>query len=132
MAFTIEWGNAERTILQTTYQTGWTWDELIHKTAEIQKNHMGSVEHPVCLIEVLEGDIPVPRLGWTHCVQSTGVHDHPNFAAAVIVTQSSLSWPLAQIFKMVLPEHGKNLHVAPTVEQAYQTAQELLVACQRV
>lgn len=126
MAVTVEWANLEKTILMTTYHVGWSWAELTHLSAASQTPYLDAVEHPVYLIEVLEGRVPMPKVGWTYDINEEGIGDHPNFAGAVVVTTSRIAPMLANIFKLTAPGQAHKLHLATTVEEALTLINQMI------
>lgn len=118
MTFTVEWANEEKTIVLTTFQAGWTLKEFMSESSIQEIALLDSVDHPVYLVQVLEGQLPKLSFGWTGNAEGDSALNHPNLAMIVFVAQQRLAPSLINVFSRVFPKHANTLHIEATTEAA--------------
>jgi hypothetical protein len=118
MTITVQWDNAEKSIVRYIYEGPWTLNDF--NTAYLQARElMDTVDHKVHLIidVTKSGLLPSNVLARS---QSVARRHHPNEGSVVIVGASTFIRSLLEIYQRVysdLVAPGK-FHTAPNLEEA--------------
>ncbi len=114
----IEWDDAEHTVVRLTLQEGFTWSELYVRNQEIV-DMMESTDEPVHLLaECVFRTVPLGGV-ITHARNILGAYP-PNCDMRVIMSSSVLVQRLVRIFQVTFRTGlGKNVYPATSMEDAY-------------
>jgi hypothetical protein len=116
MAITVEWDDADKTILRNDYTGAWTWDEYIE--AGRQNNELvASVPHRVDIIaNMREGTMP--RGGSAIAISTRVIRSAPPNRGIIVVVINPLLKALVSVFKKLDNDIGSITFAAESLDEA--------------
>jgi len=111
MAITVSWDDIFKTIIRCEFDTTWTWDDVFATNRDIIEM-LNSVDHPVCVINVMRGQA-FPKSGTLIHTKHLFVHIHPNYANHVVfVGRTALIKTFEQIIRKAYAQSMSNIKSA--------------------
>ncbi len=118
MPITINWLDADKTIIRYEFEGHWTWTDL-HDAIKQVNSMLESVVHPVyVIIDVSKGSV-VPS-GAISQMRMGNMNPASNWAGGVFVGMSTFLRTLISTFGRVYPKMGERYIVANSMDEALQ------------
>jgi hypothetical protein len=113
LQITVEWDNAQKTIIRQIYSPTWEWDEYLASFARINQL-ADEVDHLIGVVAEAGGILRIPPNAVMYGSRAIG-NLPPNVIAYVAVTPSRLSLSIIKVIRVVT---RFNLQVTSSVEAA--------------
>lgn len=97
MAITVNWDNAEKTVLRCDFDKIWSWNDVFAMNREIERA-LTTVAHPVVVMMIMDGK-QFPHSGTLTYTKNLFAQDHPNYARHVIFIGGN---PLLKTFERII------------------------------
>lgn len=118
-AYTISWGNKDRSILIAKPKRTLTWDEYRKGTTKLHQI-IRSAPHKVHIVYALHGIEPLPPGNATTQFKQSIAEQPPNCGVQVIVGASPITITTVQVFLFAVGQFMARLvQFAETIEEAY-------------
>jgi hypothetical protein len=122
---TLEWDNAEKTVLRYCFQHGWNWDalELALKTSE---QMLATVEHEVAVIMDFQQASLLPENALSHIFRAYERPNPPNLGVNIILAKTSLLKMMMETGRRALgkQENPWRLYYVQSEAEAYEIIEE--------
>jgi len=119
MPITVEWVNAERTVLLYRFIANWTWDD--YDAANILTGDLlASVDHPVNLICDFSGSTGIPPRVLSNIGRSLRQKRPSSLDQIVAVGVNGLLRNLADVLSTLYPAATANVIFAHTLDHAFR------------
>ena len=119
MPITIEWANAERTVLLYCVVGQWTWDDF-HAANELGEDLFASVDHPVDLICDFSTSQSIPPRVLSNIGRALRRKRPANLRQIVAVGVTGLLHNLADVLRTLYPQATANVIDVHTLDHAYR------------
>ncbi len=119
MSVTVEWANAQKSIVLYTFKEQWGWDEFYARWDWL-KTALDASDHPVSIIMDLRGTRYVPPDSFKH-LRAILEQIHPNFSrATAYVGLGALSMMYNTVLRQLNPKLVEDYQAffVPTLEEA--------------
>lgn len=117
MPISVEWENADQTILRWTLSGAWTWDEYRQAQA-VSHSLMRSVSHKVDIVADMRDAPTLPRDAF-NSFRRYEVDLPPNRDRIVLVTNSVFVRSMAAAFNQVFRSQHVKFDLADSIEEAH-------------
>jgi hypothetical protein len=119
MPITVQWANAERTVVLYRVFEQWTWDEF-HAANRLSNDLFGSVDHPVDLICDFSESQSIPPRVLSNIGRALRQKRPSNLRQIVAVGITGLLRNLADVLRTLYPNATANVIDAHTLDHAYR------------
>lgn len=119
---TLEWDNAEKTILRYTFQGNWNWDDYLEYLA-IGRKMMAEVEHEVSILNDMRQMTQLPP-NFVNTARNVITSRPDNTGLAVFLTTNTFFQATHRILGRMLEEVPTRYILVSTEEEAYQKIAE--------
>jgi hypothetical protein len=119
MPITVEWANAEHTLLLYRLVGEWTWDDF-HGANQRSTDLILSVEHPVDVICDFTDSRSIPPRVLSNIGKALRGKRAPNVRQIVAVGISGLLRNLADVLRTLYPKITSDIIDAHTMDHAYR------------
>ncbi|MCK6578821.1 MAG: hypothetical protein L6Q98_12005 [Anaerolineae bacterium] len=117
MTVTVEWDNAEKTILRTDSYGHWTWDEY-HHAVDTALAMIRAVDHEVHLVNVRHLDSTAPEGNALPHLRRV-MRDLPkNHRLTIMVNPNLRSKMLMNVMKSIVPIFTRTFLMAASMDEA--------------
>ena len=118
MAVTVEWFNAEQTIIRYEFVGRWSWEEL-HDAIEQVQTMIGGVGHRVDIVIDLTQNRGIPS-GALAQMRGGTMRANDNWGMGVFIGTGTFIKALLHTFTRVYPKMGERYATADTLEDAHR------------
>ncbi|MFN8374666.1 MAG: hypothetical protein U0694_17520 [Anaerolineae bacterium] len=122
MSTTVEWANAEKTILYFRVIHPWTWEDYYNATDEAW-HMMQTVDHIVDFIVDLSGTRLVPSNAMSH-LKRGATRTHPHKGMGVFVGVSGFMQVIINMMSHIIPTIKANVRTCSTLPEAYSIIEQ--------
>ncbi|MEO8607692.1 MAG: hypothetical protein ABI690_07430 [Chloroflexota bacterium] len=119
MPITVEWANAERTVLLYRVTEHWTWDDF-HSANQTTHDLLVSIDHPVDLICDFSTSQTIPPRVLSNIGRALRQKRPGNVRQIVVVGVTGLLRNLADVLRTLYPNATANIIDAHTIEHAFR------------
>lgn len=123
---TPAWANAERTVMQVTFQQAWTWEDY-HTTLMELKTLLADVTHPFVMLNTYLPGTRLPKGSPYPHMQRTA-RELPTAARTYIVTRDRIIETLIALSFKGTNRIGRDVFFCETIEEARSRADAYLLA----
>lgn len=124
MGITVDWDDAEHTIIRMTFEGNWTLEDLRTKGMEVIQM-LRTVEHPVYVISDFTASDSLP-VGILWQARDLNRYRPANWAAGITITSDALARNLVETFGVIyLNDRRHRLFLVYSNEEAYETINRL-------
>ena len=116
MPVVSQWANAEKTIIYLLYEKPWDWDAFAAGVAH-SNALMDTVQHPVDMIIVIHGGLPLNLSAW----RMRGIirDFHRNLRSTALVGANDFIRQTINAFMRVIGRENRSFFFAATLEEAF-------------